>query len=1097
MSELASAVWPSGVPERLADISQLRPDGRAFPFMEISFGDGFLPAFAIGALVILFFGYTRYDKATYGKVVETNRVLKATAPTHLREAGVARTGYLLYAGLLLFVYSALTFFGEFIFLATNSLPLAGVNVNTSGFNFDTPTWPLSLAFGFAGFAPLIPAVARAEEWLRAQVHGWIGVPIRLQEHTQKFANALDFSKLPIPKSAERNASDAPKWLAKYVAPYDRVDRLLQTRIRLFHLLDWVQMEQPPWPHPRFDAELNPQRELLAAEARQTLSRFEALWNETVPGDVIKPRSVRLSKSLLQSAFGLAEDQKPYTSGDGSEQPEADAEEDEPGQTLSDLHAEYDEVDAQMKRLCEELTTLFVLSAERDREFHDQARFPLEENLRHRGVKSVYPPVKEPLRTLMRTARRVFREEDRESPVLGLLICLPIVFGIYATAMSFQIHSLSSTLPLSAQTVLGSAALDTLRLAAIFLFPALAVFYWRFRRKDTERWLLMSLSTRLITGVMIGFVVSLVGMGLYALLSVALISTTPEAFNRLLFDTQSGRIAMFWLRLSGAFVSVPFILLVLWSAEVRASGEKGFWVKLGWPVILGMLAIVLVLVAQCGVNLAWFGHCPFCKIGENGALVLTQPDFSARWVWSFLNLIDYILYPAIAFLSCTFLLALSIPKERRAFVEAKPAGSTARPATSAAHVTSAFAVLGLVASGSVLGKQAFAQESQPSLNDETIIVGFRQDAPPFSSKAPVGSLEEYEGYIARLCYSLFMGGDYRVVPVPLTAEDRFLRLRGAQTAPLPSNGEVLAPEARLAQVERTQEAHQRAQREFRSAQAAYRPEQATDQLGEAARQLTLAETERDWIARETWLALDEAKQAASKKYLQVDIVCDPVTLNFNRTDGRDAGIFSPIVFASGVGFMRRRPDLTGFGPIVLAYVRNTTAAEVAVEICRLDHFRARPAAENCNDTAFQARGLTDLENKCEALKGQNVQQMPYVFCAVDSHQTLIEWLCKERESDNVDRVYIGDRDIIVSKRARRAAGCQGDIVPSTRTYTYEPYALIVTKTEPELVQYVQRGVYEFFSDRNRAISFFAAEFTDKKMSSALAYLFLINAVSASD
>ena len=61
------------------------------------------------------------------------------------------------------------------------------------------------------------------------------------------------------------------------------------------------------------------------------------------------------------------------------------------------------------------------------------------------------------------------------------------------------------------------------------------------------------------------------------------------------------------------------------------------------------------------------------------------------------------------------------------------------------------------------------------------------------------------------------------------------------------------------------------------------------------------------------------------------------------------------------------------------------------------------------------------------------------------------------------------------------------------YTYEPYALLVTKYRPDLVQYVQRRVYEIFSHRSEAVSHFTEHFPGVRMSPVLASLFLLNAV----
>ena len=65
------------------------------------------------------------------------------------------------------------------------------------------------------------------------------------------------------------------------------------------------------------------------------------------------------------------------------------------------------------------------------------------------------------------------------------------------------------------------------------------------------------------------------------------------------------------------------------------------------------------------------------------------------------------------------------------------------------------------------------------------------------------------------------------------------------------------------------------------------------------------------------------------------------------------------------------------------------------------------------------------------------------------------------------------------------------------YTYEPYALVVSLTRPELAQFVQRRTYEFFSHPGNARGLFQKHFPKQQMSPALAYLYLLNGVMERD
>ncbi|TJW30973.1 MAG: hypothetical protein E5W83_37400 [Mesorhizobium sp.] len=109
------------------------------------------------------------------------------------------------------------------------------------------------------------------------------------------------------------------------------------------------------------------------------------------------------------------------------------------------------------------------------------------------------------------------------------------------------------------------------------------------------------------------------------------------------------------------------------------------------------------------------------------------------------------------------------------------------------------------------------------------------------------------------------------------------------------------------------------------------------------------------------------------------------------------------------------------------------------------------------------------------------------------------------------VYLGDREIILGKlqtwNAQHRARCVVENENGGGDLTYEPYAIMVRKPtsntpqEMEHVQniaeLVQRRVYEFFSFNSLARAKFDTYFRgprkDRRMSTALAYLFLLNSV----
>ena len=60
--------------------------------------------------------------------------------------------------------------------------------------------------------------------------------------------------------------------------------------------------------------------------------------------------------------------------------------------------------------------------------------------------------------------------------------------------------------------------------------------------------------------------------------------------------------------------------------------------------------------------------------------------------------------------------------------------------------------------------------------------------------------------------------------------------------------------------------------------------------------------------------------------EIDLLCDPITLRYTA-ERRSAGVFSPIVFASGVSYLRTRNRGRG-SSVYIGYVESTTAEEIA-------------------------------------------------------------------------------------------------------------------------------------------------------------------------
>jgi hypothetical protein len=117
----------------------------------------------------------------------------------------------------------------------------------------------------------------------------------------------------------------------------------------------------------------------------------------------------------------------------------------------------------------------------------------------------------------------------------------------------------------------------------------------------------------------------------------------------------------------------------------------------------------------------------------------------------------------------------------------------------------------------------------------------------------------------------------------------------------------------------------------------------------------------------------------------------------------------------------------------------------------------------------------------------------VLAPKDNHDELIEWFCASDAA--LGRIYVGDRDIIQGKlRDWLAKGrpCS-DIRDTGQSFTYEPYAILVAKRNPELISFVQRRIYQIFSHRDGAEALFHKWFPGQRMSDPLAWQFVLNGV----
>lgn len=246
--------------------------------------------------------------------------------------------------------------------------------------------------------------------------------------------------------------------------------------------------------------------------------------------------------------------------------------------------------------------------------------------------------------------------------------------------------------------------------------------------------------------------------------------------------------------------------------------------------------------------------------------------------------------------------------------------------------------------------------------------------------------------------------------------------------------------------------------------------------------------------------DELSSDREDRIGNIDVLCDAITIRLDDPERVKAGILSPIVFVSGVSYLWR--SIRIFADVEVGYLESSTAERVAMEACTVDALRLGSLVKtpNCFYGTRQDC-LFEREESASTLQTKSLKQISetipsYVLCPMKSHDDLITWFCTDTSRD---KLYFGDREIILGKLAAwRASGLPCNAVRDPfQTFTYEPYALLVSETDMELFSFVQRRVYELFSHRAGAEALFYKWFPGQTMSEPLAWLFSLNGVMEQD
>ncbi|MFC6463316.1 hypothetical protein ACFP76_22965 [Paracoccus aerius] len=662
--------------------------------------------------------------------------------------------------------------------------------------------------------------------------------------------------------------------------------------------------------------------------------------------------------------------------------------------------------------------------------------------------------------IRKSLEAVFLSEGYGPPVGQLICCALVLFVGYFASISMLNQKLITEMPVNFWTKGISATYETVRTLCIFVFPVLVAIYVS-SSEPGEQGLMQSLaedetieqgkaatwpgSGSIMAASMWAGLTSLALMILVAMLFTWLVARNSEQFTELLlgrFNATGGTPNLAYFM---AFVPLSTVVAasVVTARRLHKDPEHiAAMVLVAVVAALGMLIASVVIETKTS---RCFEDRPECVADHFTDMVaafiavmfLSQKVTSGR-------------VPSTAVIVVVMCLSINLGTPVHAQDSPDPEGP--KQLKKAQHdqdpnIGSKNSPNGgLTPSGKLntTTNQVGSPSETTIPSDFSIVVGFRTDAAPFSYLDNTGGIPRFQGYLADLCYEIFAGSRYKVTSVPVSVSTRFERLR---------------------------------------------PDESSKESDDRTTAQVLAIAPED----------------------MVDVLCDPVTVRYDNISRWKNGIFSPIVFATGVTYLER----TGSGATItsdvqIGYVRDTTASAVAKDIC--ENMIANDRAAKCvKETVVREKnwvrcGAENKRNSSEEKKSSGLFQrfwsrlnsrsnnndVYYFPCAFDNHNFLIEWFCSARSNNRL--FYLGDREIILRKWQDYRAlnpSCTAEV--NAPLFTYEPYALLITKANPDLVQFVQRRVYQIFSDTSKARAMFAATFPEYQMSSSLAYLYLLNGV----
>lgn len=1103
--------WPADIPWSLWNYQGLTiSDMPQLPMMGVRFEPSFLYAFAFGCFFVAFFSWPRF-KARGRNITATSEALRDFDPTDLGGQNSLHRAYFIYAGAMLILYVSLTFFGKLIFQATQMIPVAGISVDIAELKFDSPQWPLTLAFAFAGLADLLPPVRIAEEWLRNRAYRAAGIPVRIEQTTRSLIATLEE---PPGHSGERRehlrnrgrgslaemlGHFRKNWQAQIDA-YPRVRWLLGKRTsrtrellallsQLELLIVWAKTTRGSWPGAEVSARVRDTEAKFVDKADTLLNSFQRRLQET--GDL--------------KATNPATAANP-------DNPDLDASESRFDDYISQVMK-----DATAVRF--ELVTLLAIFLERDPDFRGPARAP-KPGLAH--------PIDALADLLLETDRP---DAVGSGPEAGLLLSLIPVFILFAASAWQGAQELVSQYVETTNLagVLLTALVETLKIASLTWLPLLAAFSLRQYRWDTKDWVgaqqdwdyrNSSRLSQMMGCLALALAAAVLGLTGVAMLRAFAIAQNANHFNSLLFGG-SAPFILYYPTL--AVTLLPMVPICLAAADARAHGRP----VRGHAVLCAASVLVLSIAHSWFWDPGWPGDCFRAETIATAAcsrrsdtlsrLILTVLVFLASW-----NL-------------------------------GQPGFSRTRRRINRKQAEFVCAVL--MAATFVLSTPVFARD---------VRVGFRDNVEPFSYLVGDGHGKAHHiGYLADLCHEIFSVGEYTIEEVSVTTAERFKLVNG-DTVGDKKPVEVLCDTVTMrfsglaisANGDSGDDADGRSKRDWNSI---YSPivfasgvsylvrysREATTYAGDVVIGYVSATTAADVAFKscqvdffkglappqrkalyERCRFLDAA--AAVRRRIAMLLPDNPgsrasAPASSEKAMPDDASVSPEIELppdfktslekalqsAKDLAPLSILPDTTSFLPLPSQQMANNLISTVgkicgsspstsgdqtaqSIVLCddalKPDPLKLISAAvtdPRCNP--LEKKELSDADKKKRSWRD-------YHFCPMKDYGDLIQWFCSP--NPGLRPVFMGDRELILGKLDSwnaRNTPCAVEQLIGAEYLTYEPYALLVSKDDPELVQFVQRRVYQIFSHRSTATARFASYFPKRSMSSALAYLYLLNAV----